>query len=245
MLENEGHGLLPTRRDACGLHMSSHLVRVRPGRSSDTDMDGDPGATSVLLQRYRQGDGEAEAQLFERLYAELHRLASHYMRGERAGHLLRPTALINEAYLRLVDQRERAFANRGHFVAFAATVMRQVLVDAARRAKAAKRNSGVAPVEISDAVPVASPDPRDGLRLEEDVVRLDAALAQLAELDARQARIVELRYFAGLSIEQTAALLDVSPRTVKRDWTHARAWLYSAMTDEEVSPTAPVRPDAL
>jgi RNA polymerase sigma-70 factor (ECF subfamily) len=193
-------------------------------------MEGDAAATAVLLQRYRKGDAAAEAQLFERLYAELHRLASHYMRGERVGHLLRPTALINEAYVRLIDQREKEFADRGPF---AAIVMRQVLVDGARRAKAAKRNSGITPAALDHSVAVASPDPADASRLEEDVVRLDEALARLRELDERQARIVELRYFAGLSIDETAALLDVSPRTVKRDWTQARAWLYAAMTTSD------------
>jgi RNA polymerase sigma factor (TIGR02999 family) len=181
-------------------------------------MDSTTGDVTQLLRRYRGGDRAAEAELFKRLYDELHRIAAHYLHGERPDHTLQPTALINEAYLRLVAQRERELVNRSHFVAVAALVMRQVLVDFARRAKAAKRAFGVAPVPLEESIAVTIERP-------ETVLALDAALNRLAEMDERQARIVELRYFAGLSIEEAAEVLDVSPRTIKREWTSARAWL--------------------
>jgi len=194
-------------------------------------------STSVLLQRYRAGDLTAQARLYEHLYDELHRLALHYMRGEKSGHVLQPTALINEAYIRLMDQREKDFQNRSHFVGFAATVMRQVLVDFARAANTAKRNFGRNPEPLDESLPVASPAPTDALVLEADLLKLDAALIRLERLDERQARVVELRYFAGLSIEATAALLEVSERTVKRDWTQARAWLYGELkSSPEIPP---------
>jgi RNA polymerase sigma factor (TIGR02999 family) len=183
-------------------------------------------ATAILLRRYQDGDEHAATQLFEHLYGELHRLAAHYMCGERGGHVLQPTALINEAWLRLVHQQERDFADRDHFVAVAATVMRNVLVDFARRAAAKKRHSGAPVAPFEDALYVAAPNPDDSLECEIDIVLLDSALARLTQLDERQARIVELRYFGGLSIEEVAVLVGVSARTVKRDWTQARAWLY-------------------
>ncbi len=188
-----------------------------------------------LLQRYRHGDAGAEEELFRRVYGELHRLAEHYLRGERPDHTLQPTALVNEAYLRLVRQRSKDWANRSHFIAVAASVMRQVLVDFARRAKAEKRAFGVAPELLEEGmVAVSTEDP-------ETVLALDAALQRLAEFDSRQARLVELRYFAGLSIEETAGLLNVSARTVKREWTIARAWLRAELSVGTAgSPSTPV-----
>jgi RNA polymerase sigma factor (TIGR02999 family) len=176
------------------------------------------GDVTLLLQQYRSGDSGAEAQLFSRVYGELHRLAAHYLRGERPDHSLQPTALVNEAYLRLVSQREKEWANRSHFVAVSARIMRQVLVDCARRAKAEKRDFGIAPQPLDDSISAAARDP-------EMVLALDTALTKLAEYDERQARVVELRHFAGLSVEETASLLGVSPRTVRREWMLARAWL--------------------
>ena len=187
-------------------------------------MDSSIGDVTRLLERYRAGDRDAEAELFSSVYSELHRLAAHYLRGERPDHTLQPTALVNEAYLRLVGQREKGWQNRAHFVAVSAKIMRQVLVDFARRAKEEKRDFGIAPQPLDDATLGA-----DG----EDpalVLDLDAALTQLSEYDERQARIVELRYFAGLSVEETASLLGVSSRTVKREWTLARVWLHGELT---------------
>ena len=188
-----------------------------------------------LLHRYREGDRDAEGELFGRVYGELHRLAAHYLKGERQDHTLQPTALVNEAYLRLIGRRHKDWANRAHFVAVAACTMRQVLVDCARKAKAEKRAFGIAPEPLEGrdvAVRIENPDM---------VLALDAALERLAEYDKRQARIVELRYFAGLSIERTAALLDVSETTVKREWTLARAWLRAELSSGGIeSASAPV-----
>jgi RNA polymerase sigma-70 factor, ECF subfamily len=186
-------------------------------------MDSPSGDVTQLLERYRAGDREAEAALFKGVYGELRRLAAHYLRGERPDHTLQPTALVNEAYLRLVRQRDKDWQNRGHFVAVAAKVMRQVLVDFARRAKAEKRGFGIAPHILEDASGAGGEDPAL-------ILALDEALSELARYDERQARIVELRYFAGLSVEETAGLLSVSPRTVKREWTLARAWLHGELT---------------
>jgi RNA polymerase sigma factor (TIGR02999 family) len=175
---------------------------------------GNPAADDVtaLLQAWGQGDVDAGERLFPLVYAELRRQARRYMRGERAGHTLQPTALAHEAYLRLAG-RERAWADRAHFFAVAARVMRQVLVDHARRHRAAKR----------DGLQLSAPeDVRDE---PVDLLDLDAALAELAELDSKQVEVVEMRFFAGLSVEETAEALGLSPRTVKREWSTARAWL--------------------
>lgn len=177
-----------------------------------------PGELTALLERYRRGDREAEAELFSKVFAELRRLAAHYLRGERPDHTMQPTALVNEAYLRLVGQRDKEWANRSHFVAVAACVMRQVLIDFARRAKAEKRFSGAPTVSLDEGLIGATYDPGT-------VIDLDLALTRLAEYDPRQARVVELRYFAGLTVDEVASLMGVSVRTVKREWTLARAWL--------------------
>jgi RNA polymerase sigma factor (TIGR02999 family) len=175
---------------------------------------GNPAADDVtaLLQAWGQGDVDAGERLFPLVYAELRRQARRYMRGERAAHMLQPTALAHEAYLRLAG-RERAWADRAHFFAVAARVMRQVLVDHARRHRAAKRDGLQleAPEDVRDE-PV-------------DLLDLDAALAELAQLDPKQVEVVEMRFFAGLSVEETAEALGLSPRTVKREWSTARAWL--------------------
>jgi RNA polymerase sigma factor (TIGR02999 family) len=157
-------------------------------------------------------------ELLSILYDELHRLAHHYMRGEHAGHTLQTTALVNEAYLRLVEIDRIQWRDRTHFVAMAATVMRRVLVDHARAQARDKRGGGVAITSLD--VDVAAPGPSV------DVLALHEALDRLGTLDAVQGRIVELRYFAGLTIDEVAAALDVSAGTVKRDWAIAKAWLY-------------------
>ena len=151
------------------------------------------------------------------VYDELRKLASSYLRGERADHTLQTTALVHEAYLKLADQRHTSWANRSHFFGIAAQAMRRILVDHARTRSRAKRDGGRSvTLEEELAGSVGRPD---------EILEVDEALERLAQLDPRQARIVELRYFAGLTIEDTALTLDLSPATVKREWTSARAWL--------------------
>ncbi len=151
------------------------------------------------------------------VYEELRRLASSYLRGERPDHTLQTTALVHEAYLRLADQRRTTWANRAHFFGIAAQAMRRILVDHARSRGRAKRNAGY-PVTLDEELAGSVGRPYE-------VLEVDEALERLARLDARQARVVELRYFAGLTIEDTALTLNLSPATVKREWTSARAWL--------------------
>ena len=170
-----------------------------------------------LLANWQAGDQKALEALLPLVYNELHGLAHHYLRGERPDHTLQTTALINEAYLRLVEQGPFRSQNRAQFVALAATLMRQILVDYARGHRSAKRGNDCT-VTLHDEPAVVK---NEGM----DVLALDDALKQLAERDAQQSRIVELRFFAGLTVEETAALLDISPATVKRDWSMARAWL--------------------
>jgi len=170
-----------------------------------------------LLANWQAGDQKALEALVPLVYNELHGLAHHYLRGERADHTLQTTALINEAYLRLVEQGPFRSQNRAQFVALAATLMRQILVDYARSHRSAKRGNDCK-VTLHDEPAVVK---NEGM----DVLALDDALKQLAERDPQQSQIVELRFFAGLTVEETAALLDISPATVKRDWSMARAWL--------------------
>lgn len=172
------------------------------------------------------GDGQREVldDLLPLVYGELRRLASSYLQRERDGHTLRPTALVHEAYLRLVDQRRVRWRNRAHFYGIAAQIMRRVLVDYARARGAARRGGGAERIPLAEDQ--ASVEPRDV-----EILALDAALGRLAALDTRQARLVELRYFGGLSIEETAEALSISPATVKRDWTMARAWLHRALSE--------------
>jgi RNA polymerase sigma-70 factor (ECF subfamily) len=179
---------------------------------------------TALLVRWRAGSPEAEEQLMAKVLGELRRLAASYLRRERAGHTLQPTAVVNEAYMRLVPQRGIHWENRAHFFGIAARMMRRVLVDHARRRQAAKRD-GLAsqPVTISG---VAAPTPPVEAV---DVLALHDALSALGELDARQAELVEMRYFAGLTIDEIAEVLKISPATVKREWTTAKLWLRRRM----------------
>ncbi len=179
---------------------------------------------SLLLARWGEGDREAFAALVPLVYDELKNLAEYYLRQERSDHTLQPTALVHEAYLRLSGLRELRLHNRAHFYGAAASVMRRVLVDYARQRAAAKRKGGSANSSFVDA----APDNRIDLTL--DLVALDAALDSLAELAPMRAQVVELRYFGGLSVEETAQHLGVAPATVKRHWAFARAWLFRAMT---------------
>ncbi|HPV74393.1 MAG TPA: sigma-70 family RNA polymerase sigma factor [Gemmatimonadaceae bacterium] len=196
-----------------------------PASPDSPDGSGVPPApksdvTRLLLDLQRGRDGAADA-LVPLVYAELHDLAVHYMRGERTDHTLQPTALVHEAYMRLVDQRNASWQNRSHFFGIAAQAMRRILVDHARRKRATKREGGER-VTLDESVAEA---PQRSV----DLIALDDALVKLAALDPRQARVVELRYFGGLDIEQTAQSLGISPATVKRDWTFARAFLQREM----------------
>jgi RNA polymerase sigma factor (TIGR02999 family) len=177
-----------------------------------------------LLDRWSQGDESAFKELIPLVYDELRRLAEHYLRGERAGHTLQPTALVHEAYLRLSGLNEMRLQNRTHFYGAAAQAMRRILVDHARRRQADKRGSGVRPVSLDEA----SLDGPVDLRL--DLVALEDALNALNAFAPQQARVVELRYFGGLSVAETAAFLGVAPVTVKRYWNFARAWLFRALS---------------
>jgi RNA polymerase sigma factor (TIGR02999 family) len=170
-----------------------------------------------LLKKWRGGDQSALQDLVPLVYGELRRLAHHYLRSERPDHTLQSTALVHEAYLRLVSQEPDNLQNRAHFMAVASQLMRQILVDFARSRSAAKRQAYTLALDEAVLVPKSK---------DVDLIALDDALSQLAQLSERQSRIVELRFFGGLSIEETSRVLGVSPATVVRDWTVARAWLY-------------------
>ena len=176
---------------------------------------------TVLLQRVNAGDADAPDELMQSLYKELHRLAEALMRRERPGHTLQPTALVSEAYLRLFDRLSQ-WENRAHFFGAAARAMRRVLIEHGRKRASLKRGGEIARVTFDD-LHVAAEDP------DLDLLALDEALNDLNDVDSRLVQVVELRYFAGCSVEQAAELLGVSPATVKRDWTFARAWLYDRM----------------
>jgi RNA polymerase sigma factor (TIGR02999 family) len=178
----------------------------------------DPANVTQPWMECPGGNREALDRLMPLVYDELRRLAGGYLGRERRGHTLQPTALVNEAFLRLVDQRRIQWQGRAHFLALAATLMRQLLIDNARKHRAAKRGSGGPRLTLLDSD--LAVEARDV-----DLLDLDRALAELAALDARQARVVELRYFGGMTVEETAAVLEVSPATVKLDWSFARAWL--------------------
>jgi RNA polymerase sigma-70 factor, ECF subfamily len=184
-----------------------------------------PHEITKLLKDWSGGDSTALDRLIPLVYDELHRLAHQHMRREHAGHMLQTSALINEAYLRLVDQPEVIFENRAHFFGIAARLMRQILVDEARKRNSAKRGGGAIQVSLAEVTSVAQEQAAN-------VVALDKALKGLERLDARQSEIVELRFFGGLSIEETAKVLKVSPGTVMRDWTFARAWLRNEMNTD-------------
>jgi RNA polymerase sigma factor (TIGR02999 family) len=177
---------------------------------------------TALLREWSAGDRDALERLMPIVYAELHKLAASYLRSERGDHTLQPTALVNEAYLRIVGQRSVSWANRAHFFGIAAQMMRRVLVDHARKRHAAKRTPG------SLYVGLAAPEVATADRPPE-VLALDRALTELEKLDARQAQVVELRFFAGLSVEETAEVTGISTATVKREWRTARAFLRHEM----------------
>ena len=176
-----------------------------------------------LLAEWSDGNQSALDELYPLVYEELHRLARRYMVRERKGHTLQTTALINEAYVRLVDQKNVHWANRSHFFAISAQIMRRILIDHARRHAYAKRGGGAHQVSLDEA---ASVTPEQSLQL----VRLDEALKSLAEMDPRRSQVVELRYFGGLNNEEIADVLKISENTVTRDWNMARAWLHQQLS---------------
>lgn len=181
------------------------------------------GEVTVLLQQMTAGQPDAAERLIPLVLAELHRLARSYLRSERAGHTLQPTALINEAYIRLVGDQARDWRNRAHFVGVTASIMRHILIDHARRRQAAKRNGGSAPVAEAEQLNQIAGDE------DQKLIALNDALNRLEKLSPRQRRVVELRHFGGLSVEETAEALGISTVTVKRDWMAARAWLKSEL----------------
>jgi RNA polymerase sigma-70 factor (ECF subfamily) len=178
-----------------------------------------------LLVAWNQGDQDALAQLTPLVYRELHRLAHGYLAGERQGHVLQTTALVNEAFVRLIDWQQVEWQNRAHFFGVSATLMRHILVQFAREQKAAKRGGSQAiQISLSEAVTL-------GTRNNPDLIKLDDALTTLEKLDPRQARIVVLRFFGGLSLEEAAEVMQVSVSTVRRDWRMAQAWLHQQLSE--------------
>ena len=178
-----------------------------------------PGEVTHILEDVSRGDPAAQARLMSLVYDELHRLASACMRGERDDHTLQPTALVHEAYLRLIGESEARWQNRAHFFGAAAEVMRRILVDHARSRLAAKRGGDRAKLPLDEMVGWSEDQP-------ENVIAIDEALKALEAYDAQKGQIVKLRFFAGLTMEEIAEVLDVSVRTVKRQWRYTKAWLY-------------------
>jgi RNA polymerase sigma factor (TIGR02999 family) len=177
-----------------------------------------------LLNQWSNGDAKVLDDLMPLVYIELRRQAAGYLRRERIDHTLQPTALINEAYLKLIDQRDVKWQNRAHFFAIAAQAMRRILVDYARERKREKRGGALENLPLDEALTIVSGEKSV------DLVALDEALNKLAKFDERQAKVVELRYFSGLSIDETAEVLNVSNVTVRRDWNMAKAWLHQEIT---------------
>jgi RNA polymerase sigma factor (TIGR02999 family) len=179
---------------------------------------------TLLLHEWRNGDRAALDKLVPVVYRELRRLASHYMNNERPDHTLQATALVSEAYLRLVDYQKMQWQNRAHFMAVAAQAMRRILVDHARSHQYAKRGGGAQTLSLEDA-PILCPEPPP------DILALDEAMQELESMDPRKCRIVEFKFFGGLSTEETAEVLVISTATVEREWRAAKAWLYRTMTE--------------
>lgn len=187
----------------------------------------DGGDITTLLGRAARGDGRAVDVLFPIIHEELRALAGSFLAQERAGHTLQATALVNEAYLKLVGQSDYQFSGRSHFLAVAAQAMRRILITHARDRKREKRGGGAARISLSEGA-FETPAPEADL----DLVALDDALTRLAALDERKARLVEMRFFAGMSVEEAAEALGVGSATVKRDWAMARAWLFREISGE-------------
>jgi RNA polymerase sigma factor (TIGR02999 family) len=188
---------------------------------------GPPSDITRLLQEWRAGNAEALQRLMPLVYAELHALASRYLSRERRDHTLQTTALVHEAYLKLAGQRDVDWQNRAHFFGIAAQVMRRILVDHARHDRRQKRGGGAPHVPLEVADPPSAAPPLDVA----DAYAIDQVLCRLEALDPQQGRVVELRYFGGMTVEETAEVMGVSPATVKRDWSVARAWLYRELSE--------------
>jgi RNA polymerase sigma-70 factor, ECF subfamily len=184
---------------------------------------------TLLLRQWQAGDRAALNRLMPLVYDELHVIASRYMAHEWRNGTLQATGLVNEAYLKLIDQRRVDWRNRAHFFAIAAQLMRRILLDHARGRLRDKRGGDAAKIPV-DAVPIAAPDSADAV----DIIAVDRALQNLEQFDPDQARIVELRFFGGMTVEETAEVLGVSPATVKREWAVAKAWLYQNLTGRRV-----------
>jgi RNA polymerase sigma-70 factor, ECF subfamily len=181
---------------------------------------------TALLSAWNGGDQSALQQLMPLIYRDLHRTAHRYMRAEKAGHPLQTTALIHETYMRLMGQQHTQWQNRSHFIAVCAQLMRQILIDVARSRRARKRSGKLARVDLEQCSLLPSPAVTD-------LISLDEALKKLTALDARKGRVVEMRFFGGMGVEETAEALDISPDTVMRDWKFAKAWLLRELTPEE------------
>jgi RNA polymerase sigma factor (TIGR02999 family) len=185
-------------------------------------MDRGPAEVTRLLKAWSNGEEQALDRLVPEIHRELRKLAASYLRKERPEHTLQPTALVNEAFLKLIDQRAVKWQNRAHFFGIAAQAMRRILVDHARAHGASKRGDGVRTIPIDDAVIV-------GGTVDIDLLALDEALTRLAAIDPQQSRVVELRYFGGLTMEETAEVMHISPATVGREWRMAKAWLFAEL----------------
>lgn len=194
-------------------------------------MESSPSEVTALLTRLSGGDKSVIERLMPLVYDELHRRASSFMRQERPDHTLQPTALVHETYLKLVEQRAATFKNRAHFFALAATLMRRILIDHARARLSAKRSGEQSPAALLNADQLRTDTPRG-------LLAVDEALKRLRTLDPRQEQIVEMRFFGGLTVKETAEVLGVSTRTIEREWTIARAWLYIQLKDDKVTPSA-------
>ncbi|MCU1268557.1 MAG: hypothetical protein JWM21_4875 [Acidobacteria bacterium] len=196
-------------------------------------MPSDSDNVNRLLLEWSGGDQQALQELLPLIYEELRRLAHNFLYRERPDHTLQTTALVHEAYLKLIDQRDARWQNRAHFFAIAAQAMRRILIDSARKHIAVKRGGGGEKLSLDEAASIS-------IEPDTDLLALDEALTALAQIDVEQNRIVELRYFGGLTIEETAAVMKLSPATIKREWAMARAWLHQALRGESVPPS----PDA-
>ena len=183
-------------------------------------MDRGTGDVTRLLQEWSDGEEQALDRLVPRIQRELRKLAASYLRKERPDHTLQPTALVNEAFLKLIDQRAVRWQNRAHFFGIAAQAMRRILVDHARAHAAGKRGDGVRKLPLEEAIVI-------GGAVDIDLLALDEALTRLAAIDPQQSRVVELRFFGGLTLEETAEVMHISPATVGREWRMAKAWLFA------------------
>lgn len=205
---------------------SGVIIRHAAGGGNGNEMrESSPEDVTKLLVAWSQGEQSALDKLIPLVYDELHRLAKRQMGHERAGHPLQTTALVNEAYLRLIEASQVGWQNRAHFFAVSAQLMRRILVDFARSRKRVKRGGDVRQVSLDEAIEVSE-------ERESDLVALDDALSALAAIDPRKSKVVELRFFGGLSVEETAEVLNISTETIMRDWKFAKSWLLREMTGE-------------